>query len=316
MQEFGLQIKRALLGVSKEPLISALFMLLIYLLSYYANFFAFHLLFLAFVFIEGYVILGIALSALLMLVILGCGFYAPVEPYLMPNVSGLNPVASMLYQIYFSLVNDVIIQMWEVSVMALSGLIFNRTLRMNYAFESIALMAVLLLLVIYDSDGLYLSDIASGFPMKDIDLSGQNRIEFIDVAVISSLNAMSVYLYFILWIAFRVSAWVHGGYQSFAKQASLLRLSYVYIIVMMAAVAFDYQWIRILKIPVYLCFLSMLVYFFEVKKFKRPEAILIALFVSFVIELLVPGFWLIVLGLVLLDCIVDLRRYMKSISVF
>ena len=316
MPEFGLQIKRALLGVNKEPLISGLFILLVYLLSYYAIFFAFHLVLLAFVFIEGYLALGITLWAVLMLAIYGCTVFAPVAPFEFPNLAELDQSTVFLYKVYSSLVNDTVIQMWEVSTIAVAGILFSQTRRLNFGFEAIAFMAVLILFFIYDSDGLYLSNIASQLSVNNIDLNEQTKFEFIDVVVILSLNTMSIYLYFVLWIGFRLSAWAHNAYSAYAKQASLLRLSYPYLFMMVIALVFDYQWIRILKIPVYLCFLSLLVYFFEIKKFKRPEAILIALFVSFMIELLIPGFWLIVLGLVLLDCIVDLRRHMKSITVF
>jgi hypothetical protein len=293
MQEFGLQFKHVLLEANKEPLISGLFILLVYLLSYYANFFAFHLLFLAFVFIEGYLALGVALWAILMLAIYGCTVFAPVAPFELPNMTELDQVAVFLYKVYSSLVNDTVIQMWEVSTMAVAGILFSQTRRLNFGFEAIAFMTVLILFFIYDSDGLYLSNIASQFSVKNIELSGQTKFDFVDVAVISSLNAMSIYLYFMFWIGLRLSAWVHNAYEAYAKQASLLRLSYPYLLMMIIALVFDYQWIRILKIPVYLCFLSIVVCFFETKKFKRPEAILIALFVSFVIELLIPGFWLI-----------------------
>ena len=314
--EFGLQLKNALLGANKEPLISTLFIILAYLLSYYANFFAFHLVFLAFVFVEGLTSLGFVLWAALVFVIYGCTTFLPTAPFELPDLSGLDPVAIFLYKVYSQLVNDTVIQVWEVSAVAIAGLLFSQTRRLSLGLESIAFMAVLMLLLIYDSDGLYLSNIASQFSVDNAQLSGSTKFDFIDVAVISSLNAMSIYLYAMFWMGLRLSAWIHNAYSHYAKQASTLMLSYPYLVMMLIALVFDYQWIRILKIPVYLCFLSILVCFFEVNKFKRTEAILIALFMSFVIESLIPGVWLIVMGLVLLDCIVNLRRYMKSVSVF
>lgn len=310
------KFRKAITGVINEPVLASLLVLLSYLLYYYVGFLPLHLILIFLLAVESPVAVSSVIFGICFVCIFSASSLMPVPPLVIPVPEMVAPDIELIYQIYGILVNHTVLQVGEFGVVYTAGLVFGRYRDLSLMFETVSVGMVLLLVLVLDSDGLFLfrEQIAAVNLPAALNLGKQLPGQLIDIAIVKSLHNVCILLSIVLWAGCRLSAWLHSAYKVYARMASNMRLSHPFAALLLLVLLFDRQWLIVMTLPLYLCFLSLAVFFFEAQNFRRPEAILIAMFITFMVELYVPGFWIFVLSIVMADCAFNVRRFIRPVN--
>lgn len=310
----GLRFKKFLSWILSDWALSASMLVLLYVLNHFAITSPIYFIFLSLIAIEAPTIALIALMCLMgATFVLGVYFPSSYD-FVVPDSQNAAQL-KFLSMIHFAMVKNPFILMWEQLIIFLAATLFRVHGQLGKSFEALVYLAIPMLFLLYDSDGLYL--LAKHFSKitaeKSLLKNGMTVNELLDSGAVFILASNVVWLSFSFWVSVRLSAWIHKAYKLYAPTVSRIRLSPFYPVITAGVIFFDPQWLLVLSIPILISFISLVVFFAESRKFRRQEAVIIALGLIFMIYSIIPELGMF-LFLPLIDSFVDLRSQFAKLN--